>query len=152
MVYRLPLMFIAAQLLRGSKARSRFRAGPRRAGRARQEGVDAERHRQGQHAGHENVIAFYFGANRKARKDAIAEANDRFRVIITSLMKASSELESTARALSDNAGNTTRLASVSLMPPRSSNNGRSRWRRRTEGTGKSGAQISAQVQESNASR
>ena len=60
----------------------------------------------------ENVVAFYFGANRQARKDTIAEASDRFRAIITSLMKACSELEGTAGTLSDNAGNTTRLASV----------------------------------------
>ncbi|MEA2911841.1 MAG: hypothetical protein QOJ15_3922, partial [Bradyrhizobium sp.] len=60
----------------------------------------------------ENVVAFYFGSNRQARKDAIAQASDRFRTIITSLSTASSELERTARALSDNAGNTTRLATV----------------------------------------
>src|SRR6266849_3297808 len=33
----------------------------------------------------ENVVAFYFGSNRKIRKDAIADASDRFRAIITSL-------------------------------------------------------------------
>src|SRR3954447_18102907 len=60
----------------------------------------------------ENVVAFYFGANRQARKDAIAEASGRFRAIITSLMTASGDLEGTARSLSDNAGNTTRLATV----------------------------------------
>src|SRR6266436_1925912 len=60
----------------------------------------------------ENVVAFYFGSNRKIRKDTIAEASDRFRAIITSLSSASNELETTARALSDNAGNTTRLATV----------------------------------------
>ena len=47
----------------------------------------------------ENVVAFYFGSNRKIRKDAVADASDRFRAIITSLSAASSELESTARAL-----------------------------------------------------
>src|SRR5258707_15424002 len=60
----------------------------------------------------ENVVAVYFGSNRQIRKDAIAEASDRFRAIITSLSTASSELEVTARTLSDNAGNTTRLATA----------------------------------------
>src|SRR5664280_2891749 len=46
----------------------------------------------------ENVVAFYFGANRQARKDTIAEASGRFRAITTSLMTASSELERTARS------------------------------------------------------
>src|ERR1019366_3381002 len=53
----------------------------------------------------ENVVGFYFGSNRQLRKDAIAEASERFRAIITSLSAASSELEGTARTLSDNAGN-----------------------------------------------
>src|SRR5271170_2060077 len=60
----------------------------------------------------EHVVACYFGANRQTRKDAIAQASDRFRAIITTLSSASSELEGTARSLSDNAGNTTRLATV----------------------------------------
>src|SRR5436305_1908575 len=60
----------------------------------------------------ENIVATYFGFNRQLRKDAIADASNRFRAIITSLSSASSELEGTARALSDNAGNTTRLATV----------------------------------------
>ena len=60
----------------------------------------------------ENIVAIYFGSNRQVRKDTIAEASGRFRSIITSLSTASSELENTARALSDNAGNTTRLAAV----------------------------------------
>jgi hypothetical protein len=44
----------------------------------------------------ENLMAFYFGANRQTRKDTVAEASDRFRDIIASLMNASSELERTA--------------------------------------------------------
>src|SRR3954452_25018450 len=60
----------------------------------------------------ETIVATYFGSNRQLRKNAIAEASNRFRTIITSLSTASSELENTARALSDNAGNTTRLATV----------------------------------------
>jgi len=60
----------------------------------------------------QNIIAAYFGSNRQLRKDAIAEASDRFRTIITSLSTASNELEGTARSLSDSADNTTRLATV----------------------------------------
>jgi methyl-accepting chemotaxis protein len=60
----------------------------------------------------ENTVAVYFGASRQVRKDTIAQASGRFRSIITSLSTASSELEGTARSLSDNAGNTTRLATV----------------------------------------
>src|SRR5882724_1803310 len=37
----------------------------------------------------QNIIAAYFGSNRQLRKDAIAEASDRFRTIITSLSTAS---------------------------------------------------------------
>jgi Protoglobin len=60
----------------------------------------------------ENVVAFYFKSPRQNRKDAITDASNRFRTIITSLSSASTELEGTARSLSDNAGNTTRLATV----------------------------------------
>src|SRR3977135_777159 len=60
----------------------------------------------------ETIVATYFGSNSQLRKEDIQEASHRFRPIITSLSSASSELESTARALSDNAGNTTRLATV----------------------------------------
>ena len=44
----------------------------------------------------ENLVAFYFGTNGQTRKDTVAEASDRFRNIITSLMAASNELERTA--------------------------------------------------------
>ena len=46
----------------------------------------------------ENVVAFYFGANRQIRKDAIADASARFRAIISSLSTASGELETLLHA------------------------------------------------------
>ena len=47
------LMFVADQLMKAVDAEVEVpRLGQRRAGRARQEGVDAKRHRQGQHAGY----------------------------------------------------------------------------------------------------
>ena len=46
----------------------------------------------------EHVVAFYFGANRQVRKDAITEAPDRFGGLINSPTIASGELEHTARA------------------------------------------------------
>jgi methyl-accepting chemotaxis protein len=97
----------------------------------------------------ENVVAFYFGANRQARKTAIAEASDRFRAIITSLMTASSELERTARALSDNAGNTTRLAAVVANASEDASNNVHSVASATEELASSVREISAQVQESN---
>jgi len=61
----------------------------------------------------EHVFAAYFSSDRHRRKQAaIAAASERFRVIIGALLTASNELESTARTLSENAGNTTRLAGV----------------------------------------
>ena len=60
----------------------------------------------------ETCVSIFFGTNRKLRKDAITDASNRFRGLITALSKASSELEGTARSLSDNADNTTRLAKV----------------------------------------
>lgn len=60
----------------------------------------------------ETTVAVYFGTNRKARKEVIANASDRFHAIIGSLSGASSELENTASTLSGNAANTTRLAEV----------------------------------------
>jgi methyl-accepting chemotaxis protein len=60
----------------------------------------------------ETCVSIFFGTNRKLRKDAITDASNRFRSLITALSKASSELEGTARSLSDNADNTTRLAKV----------------------------------------
>ena len=97
----------------------------------------------------ENVVAFYFGANRQARKDTIAEASERFRGIIASLMMASNELECTARALSDNAGNTTRLAAVVANASEDASNNVHSVASATEQLASSVREISAQVQESN---
>jgi Protoglobin len=46
----------------------------------------------------EHVVAFYFGANRQVRKDAVTEAPDRFGGLINSPTIASGELEHTTRA------------------------------------------------------
>ena len=97
----------------------------------------------------ENVVAFYFGSNRQARKDAIAQASDRFRAIITSLSAASSELEGTAHSLCDNAGNTTRLASVVANASEDASNNVQSVASATEELASSVREISAQVQESN---
>jgi methyl-accepting chemotaxis protein len=97
----------------------------------------------------ENVVAFYFGSNRQARKDAIAEASGRFHAIITSLSSASGELESTARVLSDNAGNTTRLATVVANASEDASNNVHSVASATEELASSVREISAQVQESN---
>jgi methyl-accepting chemotaxis protein len=97
----------------------------------------------------ESVVAFYFGSNRQARKDTIAEASDRFRAIITSLSTASGELESTARVLSDNAGNTTRLATVVANASEDASNNVQSVASATEELASSVREISAQVQESN---
>jgi methyl-accepting chemotaxis protein len=97
----------------------------------------------------ENVVAIYFGANRQARKDAIAQASDRFHAIITALSTASGELESTARALSDNAGNTTRLATVVANASEDASNNVQSVASATEELASSVREISAQVQESN---
>jgi methyl-accepting chemotaxis protein len=97
----------------------------------------------------ENVVAVYFGSNRQIRKDAIAGASDRFRVIITSLSTASSELEVTARTLSDNAGNTTRLATVVANASEDASNNVQSVASATEELAGSVREISQQVQESN---
>ena len=97
----------------------------------------------------ENVVAVYFGTNRQIRKNAIAEASDRFRTIITTLSSASSELEGTARALSDNAGNTTRLAAVVANASEDASNNVQSVASATEELASSVREISAQVQESN---
>src|SRR5258705_8518792 len=97
----------------------------------------------------ESVVAFYFGSNRRIRKDAIAEASERFRAIITSLSSASDELETTARALSDNAGNTTRLATVVANASEDASNNVQSVASATEQLASAGREISAQVQESN---
>jgi methyl-accepting chemotaxis protein len=97
----------------------------------------------------EHIVAVYFGSNRQARKDTIAEASDRFRAIITSLSAASSELESTARSLSDNASNTTRLATVVANASEDASNNVQSVASATEELASSVREISAQVQESN---
>ncbi|SHH70493.1 globin-coupled sensor protein [Bradyrhizobium erythrophlei] len=97
----------------------------------------------------EHVVGFYFGSNRQLRKDAIAEASDRFRAIITSLSSASSQLESTARALSDNAGNTTLLATVVANASEDASNNVQSVASATEELAGSVREISVQVQESN---
>jgi len=93
----------------------------------------------------ENLVGFYFGSNRQLRKDAIAEASDRFRAITTSLSTASRELESTARALSDNAGNTTRLATVVANASEDASNNVHSVASATEELASSVREISAQV-------
>jgi methyl-accepting chemotaxis protein len=97
----------------------------------------------------ENVVATYFGSNRQIRKDTIADASARFRTIITSLSKASGELESTARSLSDNAGNTTRLANVVADASENASNNVQSVASATEELASSVREISEQVQESN---
>jgi methyl-accepting chemotaxis protein len=96
----------------------------------------------------ENVVAVYFGSNRQARKDTIAQAGERFRAIITSLSTASGELEKTARALTDNAGNTTRLASVVANASENASNNVQSVASATEELASSVREISSQVQES----
>src|SRR5882724_10833739 len=97
----------------------------------------------------QNIIAAYFNSNRQIRKDAIAEAGDRFRTIITSLSTASNELESTARSLSDSAGNTTRLATVVANASEDASNNVQSVASATEELASSVREISGQVQESN---
>jgi methyl-accepting chemotaxis protein len=97
----------------------------------------------------QNIIAAYFGSNRQARKDAIAEASNRFRTIITSLSTASSELEGTARSLSDSADTTTRLATVVANASEDASNNVQSVASATEELAGSVREISAQVQESN---
>jgi methyl-accepting chemotaxis protein len=97
----------------------------------------------------ETIVATYFGSNRQLRKDAIAEASERFRTIITSLSSASSELEGTARALSDNAGNTTRLATVVANASEDASNNVQSVASATEELAISVREISEQVRESN---
>src|SRR5258708_662948 len=96
----------------------------------------------------ENVVAVYFGSNRQARKDAITQASERFRAIITTLSAASSELEGTARSLSDNAGNTTRLANVVANASEDASNNVQSVASATEELASSVREISAQVQQS----
>ncbi|MGP8120028.1 MAG: methyl-accepting chemotaxis protein [Xanthobacteraceae bacterium] len=60
----------------------------------------------------EITVAVYFGSNRQKRKDAIADARDRFRSMITALSSASQEVTATSEQLSGNAASTTELAGV----------------------------------------
>src|ERR1700737_1328071 len=98
--------------------------------------------------GSENLVAVYFGSNRQARKDTIAQASERFRAIITSLSAASGDLEKTARTLTDNADNTTRLASVVANASENASNNVQAVASATEELASSVREISSQVQES----
>src|SRR6476661_3178521 len=135
------LMFVADQLMRAAEREIQIP----RFGRAAQ----AARDKKALMLDTENVVAFYFGSNRKIRKDAIAEASGRFRAITSSLSSASNELETTARALSDNAGNTTRLATVVANASEDASNNVQSVASATEQLASSVREISAQVQESN---
>jgi methyl-accepting chemotaxis protein len=97
----------------------------------------------------ETIVLVYFVSNRRLRKDAIADAHSRFRVLITSLSKASSELEGTARSLSDNADNTTRLADVVANASAHASNNVQSVASATEQLAGSVRAISQQIGESN---
>ena len=97
----------------------------------------------------EHVMAHYFGANRQTRKEVVAQAGERFRTIITTLSTASSELEGTARTLSDNAGNTRRLATVVANASEDASNNVRSVAAAAEQLASSVREISAQVQASN---
>jgi methyl-accepting chemotaxis protein len=97
----------------------------------------------------ETIVAIHFGSNQALRKNTIAEASERFRAIITTLSTASSELEGTARSLSDNAGNTTRLATVVANASEDASNNVQSVASATEELASSVREISLQVQESN---
>jgi methyl-accepting chemotaxis protein len=97
----------------------------------------------------ETIVATYFGSNQALRKNTIAEAGERFRAIITTLSTASGELEGTARSLSDNAGNTTRLATVVANASEDASNNVQSVASATEELASSVREISLQVQESN---
>jgi len=97
----------------------------------------------------ETTVAIYFGSNRKIRKDTIAEASNRFHAIIASLANSSGELEDTARALSDNADNTTRLARVVTNASEDASSNVQSVASATEELASSVQEISKQVQESN---
>lgn len=144
------LMFIADQLMKAVESEIQVP----RFGRAAQAGRDNKAAMQNAIAkavmlDTENIVATYFGANRQVRKNTIAQASDRFRAIITSLSTASGELEGTARALSDNAGNTTRLATVVANASEEASNNVQSVASATEELASSVREISAQVQESN---
>jgi methyl-accepting chemotaxis protein len=144
------LMFVASELMKAVEAEGE---NPR-SGRAAQAARDKKASMQSAIAkanmlDTENVVAIYFGSNRQARKDAIADASNRFGAIITSLSTASSELETTARALTDNAGNTTRLAAVVANASEEASSNVQSVASATEELASSVREISMQVQESN---
>ncbi|MEA2835875.1 MAG: hypothetical protein QOD89_425 [Bradyrhizobium sp.] len=142
------LMFIAEQLMKaveGEIEMPRFGAQAARGKKAAMLNAIAKANMMDT----ETIVATYFGSNRQLRKDAIAEASNRFRTIITSLSSASSELENTARALSDNAGNTTRLATVVANASEDASNNVQSVASATEELAISVREISQQVQESN---
>lgn len=100
----------------------------------------------------ESIVAIHFGSSRRLRKDAIADASNRFHGIITSLSAASSELEGTARSLRDNADNTTRLAAVVANASEDASNNVQSVASATEELASSVREISSRVQESTVSR
>jgi len=95
------------------------------------------------------AVAFHVNSMRNARKESVTEAGGRFRTIISSLSVASGELEATARALSDNANTTTRLAAVVSNASEDASNNVQSVASATEELAISVAQISQQVQDSN---
>jgi len=143
-------MFVADQLLKAIEAEvaiPRFGAAAReaRAKKASMQNAIAKANMFDT----EYVVAAYFGINRQLRKIAINGASERFRSLITSLSSASGELESTARSLSDNANNTTRLASVVANASGDTSNNVRSVAASTEELAGSVREISMQVQESN---
>jgi methyl-accepting chemotaxis protein len=60
----------------------------------------------------EITIFTYFGSTRQKRKDAIGDARERFRGMITQLLTASQNLTTTSEQLEGNAQNTQELAAV----------------------------------------
>ncbi len=97
----------------------------------------------------ETTVATHIGSNRAGRTIAIADAGNRFRDIIGSLSSASGELESTARSLSDNADNTTRLARVVKEASEDASSNVQSVASATEQLAGSVQEISKRVQESN---
>jgi ABC-type transporter Mla subunit MlaD len=143
-------MFIANQLMKAVEAEVEIP----RFGRAAQAARDKKALMQNTIAktsmlDTENIVSIHFGFNRQRRRNAVTEASDRFRVMITALSTASSELEGTARELSDNADNTTRLATVVVNASEDASNNVQSVASATEELASSVREISARVQESN---
>jgi len=144
------LMFVASELMKAVAAEGEVRSGRAAALAARDKKASMQNAiARASMLDTENVVAIYFGSNRQARKDAIAEASNRFGAIITSLSTASGELERTARALTDNAGNTTRLAAVVANASEEASSNVQSVASATEELAGSVREISMQVQESN---